>query len=101
MAIMKTALVFLVGSLLSIFALSAPPDGEGLNGDNEEIRWIDNDTYVNANKILMFVTNHGNFGRDLAGVFGYDYGTFYPYFSIEDMDGWPCRWPDQGCDCGI
>lgn len=27
----------------------------------------------------MFVTNHGNFGRDLAGVFGYDYGTWWPY----------------------
>jgi hypothetical protein len=82
---MKTALIFLVSCLLSVFALSVPPVGEGLNGDNEEIRSIDNDTYINANKILMFVTNHGNFGRDLAGVFGYDYGTFYPYFSIEDI----------------
>ncbi|MCK4371730.1 MAG: hypothetical protein KAW61_01230, partial [candidate division Zixibacteria bacterium] len=35
----------------------------------------------------MFVTNHGNFGRDITGVFGRDAGTFYPYIdnqSIED-----------------
>ena len=39
---------------------------------------IDNSTFINANKILMFVTNHGNFGRDLSGVFGHDYGTYFP-----------------------
>ena len=27
----------------------------------------------------MFVTNHGNFGRDLSGFFGYDCGTFFPF----------------------
>lgn len=45
---------------------------------------IDNETYIDANNILMFVTNHGNFGRDLSGVFGHDYGTFYPYIGY-----WP------------
>ena len=40
---------------------------------------VDNDTYIDENYILMFVTNHGNIGRDLSGVFGYDYGTWYPY----------------------
>ncbi|MEW5797211.1 MAG: hypothetical protein AB1772_12755 [Candidatus Zixiibacteriota bacterium] len=46
---------------------------------------LDNDTYINANNILMFVTNHGNFGRDLAGVFGHDYGTYYPYTGLADI----------------
>ncbi len=40
---------------------------------------VDNRHYINVNNILMFVTNHGNFGRDLGGVFGNDYGTYYPY----------------------
>lgn len=40
---------------------------------------VDNDTYIDENYTLMFVTNHGNIGRDLTGVFGYDYGTWYPY----------------------
>ena len=46
---------------------------------------IDNAHYINADNILMFITNHGNFGRDLAGVFGNDFGTYYPYHSIEDI----------------
>jgi len=33
----------------------------------------------------MFVTNHGNFGRDLGGVFGNDYGTYYPYSGVGDI----------------
>ena len=48
-------------------------------------RIVDNSTYSNANNILMFVTNHGNFGRDLAGVFGRDAGTFFPYVSHDDI----------------
>ncbi len=40
---------------------------------------VDNNTFINTNQILMFVTNHGIFGRDLSGVFGYDYGTWYPF----------------------
>jgi len=42
-------------------------------------------TYINANDILMFVTNEGGYGRDIAGHFGWDYGTFYPYTSIESI----------------
>ena len=45
---------------------------------------VDNSHYINANDILMFVTNHGNFGRDLSGVIGIDAGTWYPYSG--DMD---------------
>jgi len=40
---------------------------------------VDNTTFIDANRILMFVTNHGNFGRDLSELFGYDYGTWFPY----------------------
>jgi hypothetical protein len=44
---------------------------------------VDNTTFINANNILMFVTNYGSFGRDLAGYFGNDYGTYFP-FSTEE-----------------
>ncbi|MBU8934990.1 MAG: hypothetical protein KOO62_13470 [candidate division Zixibacteria bacterium] len=47
---------------------------------------VDNATYINANKILMFVTNHANFCRDLSGVFGHDAGTFYPYVDNASID---------------
>ncbi|MCK5126392.1 MAG: dockerin type I repeat-containing protein [candidate division Zixibacteria bacterium] len=42
-------------------------------------------SYIDANRIFMFVTNEGMFGRDLAGVFGNDYGTYYPYTSTSDI----------------
>ena len=31
---------------------------------------IDNATFINVNSCLMYVTNHGNFARDLTGFFG-------------------------------
>ena len=40
---------------------------------------VAHNTYIDANKILLSVTDHGNFGRDLSNQFNYDYGTFYPY----------------------
>ena len=44
---------------------------------------IDNEPRIDVNNISMFVTNHGNYGRDLAGVFGLDAGTFFPYAGDE------------------
>lgn len=46
---------------------------------------VDNTSYMGANRIFLFVTNHGNFGRDLGGVFGNDYGTWFPFTSIADI----------------
>ncbi len=48
---------------------------------------IDRTSFIDANKILMFVTNFGNFGRDLDAVFGNDYGTYYPYIGTEYIEG--------------
>jgi hypothetical protein len=54
--------------------------------DQTASQTISNDVYLDANNILMFVTNHGNFGRDLGSRFGYDYGTFFPFSSIADIE---------------
>lgn len=63
---------------------AAPPEGGGnMDETTAGIASVDNSTYIDANRILMFVTNHGNIGRDLEGVFGYDYGTFFPYTSTD------------------
>ncbi len=63
----------------------------GVASDNSDIvpseaYLFDNSAFINANSILMFVTNRGLFGRDIAGHFGYDYGTFYPYYSIAQIE---------------
>lgn len=65
------------------FAL--PPGELKKTNDPHTLMIIDNGTYIHSNYIFMFVTNHGNFGRDLGGVFGYDYGTYYPYRSLEEI----------------
>jgi hypothetical protein len=64
-----------------VFLLVIPAAAQAPKADFSapSVAITDNSTYIDANRILMFVTNHGNFGRDLAGVFGYDYGTWFPY----------------------
>ncbi|UCD64185.1 MAG: T9SS type A sorting domain-containing protein [Candidatus Zixiibacteriota bacterium] len=42
---------------------------------------ISYESYIDANTIFMFITNHGSFGWDLAKLFHTSpgYGTYYPY----------------------
>jgi len=70
-------------ALLSLPVGSVMPDGRPDRTPTSLS--IDDSTCIDANNILMFVTNHGNFGRDLGRVFGNDYGTYYPYASAEDI----------------
>lgn len=76
-----------VSLLIFLFALpliAAPPQQGKISNIGNSLT-VDNTTLIDVNRILMFVTNHGNFGRDLGGTFGYDYGTWYPYTgNIED-----------------
>jgi hypothetical protein len=65
--------------ILAVSSYAMPPADSLFNNRIADGRSIANTVFIDANKILMFVTNHGSFARDLAGVFGYDYGTFYPY----------------------
>ncbi|MFH2048701.1 MAG: hypothetical protein ABIJ12_04570 [bacterium] len=83
----KVFMVICVFLLLAITAGAAPP--QRANNYKETPTFsltIDNEQYINANNILMFITNHGNFGRDLSGVFGNDYGTIFPYNSVAEVE---------------
>ena len=73
------ALVLIFCLFLCMAVTAAPPQSALNTVAPPATMVIDNSTYIDANKILMFVTNHGNFGRDLSGLLGCDYGTFYPY----------------------
>ncbi|MEW5922801.1 MAG: FlgD immunoglobulin-like domain containing protein [Candidatus Zixiibacteriota bacterium] len=90
------SILFFVGMIFLSGTLSALPPYENsgavrlepimgtvskISGTNT----VDNTSYIDANSILMFVTNHGNFGRDLNNVFDYDYGTFYPYIDTASI----------------
>jgi len=86
---MKRFIPFALIVLIGIQASARPPADLADKTRPQTAQAIDNTTYINANDILMFVTNHGNFGQDLGGVFStygpYGPGTFYPYTSIEDI----------------
>lgn len=67
--------------VMALPAMAAPPKHKQyLNPTSTR---TDNSPRIDVNNILMFVTNHGNYGRDLAGVFGNDAGTYYPYAGDE------------------
>lgn len=73
-------LICLLALLMALPLTAAPPKGKF----SSKVLIVDNTTYIDANKIFMFVTNHGNFARDLSDYFGYDYGAFYPYAGDPD-----------------
>ena len=83
----KVFMVICVFLLLAITAGAAPPQRANNYKETPTFNLsIDNEQYINANNILMFITNHGNFGRDLSGVFGNDYGTIFPYNSVAEVE---------------
>ena len=66
-----------MGCMLAASAiLAAPPDGYVFSDVG---KGVDNLTIIDANRLMMFVTNHGTFGRDVANVFRRYYGTWYPF----------------------
>lgn len=82
---MRVTLSIVVIVLIGISVYSEPPTNRRTLDQSPAALTVDNTTYINVNNILMFVTNHGNFGRDLAGVFGNDGGTYFPYISNQSI----------------
>lgn len=77
---MKTAAVLMSSLLLAVcMGALAAPDGPTAPPEFSVSLTIDESTFIDANQILMFVTNIGAIGRDYGGVFGYSHGTFWPY----------------------
>ena len=76
-----------IGLLLAgVMFAAAPQSGPPEESPIFKAKTIDYTSYIDANRIFMFVTNIGILGRDMAGVFGYDYGTFFPYTSIDNIE---------------
>ncbi len=78
---MKTIRVIVLSGILAIFtAVSAlPPPGDPSAAKPTEILSMDDSTFIDANQVIMVVTNHGSFGRDEGNIFHYDAATFFPY----------------------
>jgi len=78
---------FLFAILLSTSStFPLPPSGSVNNNENNRI--LDVDSYVDANWVLMFVTNKGSFANDQAAMFGKFDGFYYPYLGVDNvLDG--------------
>ncbi len=69
--------------LLAVPALAARPDQDEL--DQRLTAIIDFTTWIDVNKILMFVTNKGSFAYDNGVYFGKADGLYFPYSGLEDI----------------
>ncbi len=70
-------------SLLAVAALAAPPQQRGKAPKSAAS--LDTDTWIDANRLLMFVTNDGSFASDLGGILGKTDGLYYPFTSLADI----------------
>ncbi|UCD64186.1 MAG: T9SS type A sorting domain-containing protein [Candidatus Zixiibacteriota bacterium] len=73
--------IFTALLLVSTIAPAAPPE-KGIDVPlSAETLIRDNASFIDANQILMFVTNHGIFGRDLVKLISTNYGcgTWWPF----------------------
>ncbi len=59
---------FLAIVLFAVNANSRPPDGVNITDKSASI--VDNDSWINANSILMFVSNVGWYAYDQGAYFG-------------------------------
>ncbi len=63
-----------------------PPDR--LTHHTSSALTVDFGTYINANNLLMFVTNKGSFAFDNSAILGKADGLYYPYTGLPDiLDG--------------
>ena len=85
MKLSHLSLIVAMLPLLAAAAFAAEPLEVTRSVSGMDSRIWDNETYVNANRILMFVTNHGSFSYDQNSLFGRADGTYYPYISNEDI----------------
>ncbi len=76
-------IIFLIVLLIAV-GQSKPPLETDSTPEFDKI--LDSGKYINANNLLMMVTNVGVFATDLGGLFGKTDGLYFPYTSIADIE---------------
>ncbi|MCH7947895.1 MAG: hypothetical protein IIC66_08885, partial [candidate division Zixibacteria bacterium] len=62
-----------------------PPDKYDIPLASSGQQIIQQDKYIDANNVLMFVSNVGSFSYDRTAVFGKNDGFYYPYSGIDNI----------------
>ncbi|MCH9024960.1 MAG: hypothetical protein IH931_06460, partial [candidate division Zixibacteria bacterium] len=90
---MKQKAIIILGLFaLAVSAFALAPLGGKLNQKESLIR--DTGTWIDANQILMFVTNKGSFAYDQGGLLGKNDGLYFPFISLDKID-------DQSADNSV
>lgn len=78
------SIIFLCGLLLlTALTVSAAAPPAGTKAPQNASAIIDNLNWIDANRLLMFVGNTGNFAYDAGQYFGKNDGLYYPYSNVE------------------
>ena len=81
---MKHKIVVVLGLLLlTVSAFGLAPYGGKFKQQESQI--LDTDTWIDANRILMFVTNKGSFAYDQGGFLGKNDGLYYPFVTLDKI----------------
>ncbi|MGH9878300.1 MAG: hypothetical protein ACRD5H_11735, partial [Nitrososphaerales archaeon] len=79
----KKSIIGFAAAMLAVSALATTP-GTG-KFPQKQAQQLDTDTWIDGNRILMFVTNKGSFAFDQGGALGKLDGLYYPYTGIENI----------------
>ncbi len=79
----KKVLIAFVGILLAVSAFALAPLTGKLGQKQALLR--DTDTWIDANLILMFVTNEGSFAYDKGATLGKSDGLYFPFTGLENV----------------
>ena len=68
--------------LMAAGAFAAPPGGRS---QQRSTAALDTEKWIDANQILMFVTNQGGFANQATNTFGKSDGLYFPFTDIESI----------------
>jgi len=80
----KYSLIFMALIIAGAYALPSPDKSDvPLASSSQQILHIDQ--WIDANNVLMFVTNKGSFSYDQFGTLGKNDGFYYPYYGVDNI----------------
>ena len=81
---LKYSLIFMALIIATAYAVPTPDKYDlPLASSGQQI--IQQDQWIDANSVLMFVSNVGSFSYDRTAVFGKNDGFYYPYSGIDNI----------------